>query len=91
MEKRENEFKEYCIKVENVVEKYQYYISVYRDANLSIRKSAVTPPCFKNRPLALEVPPVFESRTLNWICKEEKRGNAELKKKNENIKPVETK
>lgn len=70
---REGYHKSYTERAKFIICKIGYYMEVYRRHNLSARKSAGTPECFKIDLLKLEIPENLLPENLSWECQEEKR------------------
>ncbi len=52
----------------DLIKEIKLLISIYRSANMEIRKDACTPPCFKKTIPEVQLPDGFRGNALDWNC-----------------------
>jgi hypothetical protein len=67
---RQKEFESYVARANSLKENNDFYVALYRAANMAARESRGKPPCFNRDPRAAQIPPVLKPNALDWDCED---------------------
>lgn len=67
-EVRRKEFDRLSAQAKTILTQAEYYVEVYRTANMEVRRDGKKPDCFKKHPAAIYLPVEFNPELLDWDC-----------------------